>query len=276
MFLPKNLTRFRTFENLGKRCLSTQERNFKEVSIKVPWGQISGKWWEPYDSRPILTLHGWQVYIDIIYRYMFRFFSCCNSILLQDNCGSFDRLIPMLNQNVGFLSVDFPGHGYSSRLPLGIYYHYSTYILTIKSIINYFKWSKISLMGHSLGGIISYVYTMLYTKEVDFLVCLDGAKPMIPLNKNVYLGKNLELFFKYNSQAADSDSEPPSYTMEELIHKICQPNNKSVSPESAKYIIERNIAPSKLHAGKIIIIYNSYLLMMILSLIIDSLDSFLG
>lgn len=48
-------------ENGSRRCLSSHKREFKEVSIKVPWGQVSGKWWEPYDSRPILTLHGWQV-----------------------------------------------------------------------------------------------------------------------------------------------------------------------------------------------------------------------
>lgn len=155
----------------------------------------------------------------------------------------------MLNRNLGFLSVDFPGHGFSSRLPLGIFYNFSSYILTIKSISDYFKWPKISLMGHSLGGIISYIYTMLYTKEVDFLVCLDGAKPMIPLDKKGILGRNLASFFKYNNQAVNTNSEPPSYTMEEIVQKICLPNNKSVSPENAKYIIERNIAPSKLHKG---------------------------
>lgn len=40
---------------------NSQSRKFKEVSINVPWGQISGKWWEPFDTRPILSLHGWQV-----------------------------------------------------------------------------------------------------------------------------------------------------------------------------------------------------------------------
>lgn len=33
----------------------------QEVSIPVPWGEIRGKWWGPTDSRPILSLHGWQV-----------------------------------------------------------------------------------------------------------------------------------------------------------------------------------------------------------------------
>lgn len=43
------------------RFMATNKRDYKEVSIKVPWGFIRGKWWEPYDIRPILTHHGWQV-----------------------------------------------------------------------------------------------------------------------------------------------------------------------------------------------------------------------
>lgn len=168
---------------------------------------------------------------------------------MQDNCGSFDRLIPLLNPNVGFLAVDFPGHGYSSRIPQGICYHYSTYILTIKAILNHFQWPRISLMGHSLGGIISYVFTMLYSKDVDFVICIDGAKPMIPKDKISLLAWQLSTFPKYDQQAS-SLVEGPSYTMEELVQKVCKPNNKSVLPENAKYILERNVTPSKLHNGK--------------------------
>lgn len=43
------------------RSYSFTKREFKEVSVKVPWGQIAGKWWQPYDVRPVLALHGWQV-----------------------------------------------------------------------------------------------------------------------------------------------------------------------------------------------------------------------
>lgn len=47
--------------DIPNRCFLSTKRDFKEVSIRVPWGQISGKWWEPYDIRPIISLHGWQV-----------------------------------------------------------------------------------------------------------------------------------------------------------------------------------------------------------------------
>ncbi|XP_050310302.1 probable serine hydrolase [Anthonomus grandis grandis] len=204
----------------------SSEKPFREISIPVPWGQIRGKWWGRTDIRPILTLHGWQ-----------------------DNCGSFDRLIPLLNKEVGFLTIDLPGHGYSSRLPPGIYYHFTIYLSTLKFIIRYMGWDNVSLMGHSMGGITSYVYTMLYPQTVDFVACLDGAKPMSRPKVIANMAKSIDQFLKSNDYVS-SGKEPPSYTLEEIKQKVHIPNKGSVALEYANCLIERNIAPSKLFPGK--------------------------
>lgn len=52
------------------RLLSSQKRNSKEVAIKVPWGHVRGKWWEPFDVRPIVASHGWQVSIERLWHYL--------------------------------------------------------------------------------------------------------------------------------------------------------------------------------------------------------------
>ncbi|KAJ8920321.1 hypothetical protein NQ315_011983 [Exocentrus adspersus] len=200
--------------------------DFKEVTIKVPWGHVAGKWWGPTDVRPVLSLHGWQ-----------------------DNCGTFDRLMPLLNKNVGFLCIDLPGHGYSSRLPQGMFYHVTNYLIMIHHIARYFQWPKVSLMGHSLGGITSYVYSMIYPQNMDFVICLDGAKPMIHNNINVYMAYTIENFFKYD-QYCRSNTEPPSYPMEEVKRRVCRPNDNSIMMEHAHILLERNIAPSKQSPGK--------------------------
>ncbi|KAF7271234.1 hypothetical protein GWI33_015861 [Rhynchophorus ferrugineus] len=207
------------------RTISNQA-NFKEVRIPVPWGEVRGKWWGPTDVRPILTFHGWQ-----------------------DNCGSFDRLIPLLNNNVGYLALDLPGHGYSSRLPPGIMYHSLHNFCLVKYVKQYLNWPKISLMGHSMGGITSFTYAMLYPSEIDFVVCIDGVKPLIPPLKKNRLTKVLDEFLK-NSKFANNPHEPPSYTIAEMEMKVHLPNQGSINVEYAKYILERNIAPSKLHPGK--------------------------
>ncbi|XP_030753851.1 probable serine hydrolase [Sitophilus oryzae] len=121
------------FRSLAKCCFQRQsyrqlsnKKQFKEVAIPVPWGYIRGKWWGPTDKRPILTLHG-----------------------SQDNCGSFDRLIPLLNTDTGYLAIDLSGHGYSSRLPTGVPYDITTYLSAIHYTKKHLGWSRLTLMVHT-------------------------------------------------------------------------------------------------------------------------------
>ncbi|XP_023029672.2 probable serine hydrolase [Leptinotarsa decemlineata] len=217
------------YKQIGKHCCKrwhSTRREFKEVSIKVPWGELAGKWWEPYEERPILAVHGWQ-----------------------DNCSSFDRLIPLLNRNVGFLAIDLPGHGFSTRLPNGMNYHFMNYLIALRSIAHQFKWPKTSLMGHSLGGVICYTYCMLYPEDIDMVLFIDGSKPMVRKNINVRIAQAIDAFFKYNS-FNESSEEPPSYSIEDMKKMVGAPNNNSVSLEYATILMERNIAPSKLYPGK--------------------------
>lgn len=211
---------------LQVRSFSTKARAFREVKIPVPWGHIAGKWWDPSDKRPILAVHGWQ-----------------------DNCGSFDRLMPLLKPDVGFLAIDLPGHGYSSRLPAGMYYHNMDYPILIKYICDYFKWPKISLMGHSLGGISCYIYTMLFPESVDFLICIDGVKPLYKKNNGPRMAEGIQELLKYDELARSSE-EPPSYPLDIMRKKLSAMNNKSIDIDHCDHILKRNIAPSKSDPNK--------------------------
>ncbi|XP_044755648.1 intraflagellar transport protein 20 homolog isoform X2 [Coccinella septempunctata] len=57
-----------------KRLINSSTINhFKEVTIPVPWGKISGKWWGPTNEKPILCIHGFRNYkkamAEILARY---------------------------------------------------------------------------------------------------------------------------------------------------------------------------------------------------------------
>ncbi|CAG9763923.1 unnamed protein product [Ceutorhynchus assimilis] len=196
---------------------------WQEVAIPVPWGEIRGKWWGPTDIRPVLTLHGWQ-----------------------DNCGSFDRLIPLLPDNMSFLTIDLPGHGYSSRLPSGLHYNLSSYLVTLKYLTNYMKWKQVSLMGHSMGGLLCYTYTMMYPKSVDFLACIDG---LILFNYLDLMAKAIEDFPK-NNQFSFDKVESPSYFIEEIKQKIHKPHGGSIDLTNTEFIMHRNVALSQTNPGK--------------------------
>ena len=57
----------------------------------------------------------------------------------SDNCGSFDRLLPLFPQNQHMIAIDIPGHGFSSHLRPNDSYHFEdlNYITTVAHWFNY-------------------------------------------------------------------------------------------------------------------------------------------
>lgn len=167
---------------------------------------------------------------------------------MQDNCGTFDTLIPLLPENVSFLAIDLPGHGLSSRLPPGIPYHNITNnVILVRTIQKYFGWKRLSLMGHSLGAILLYIFSVTYPAEVEFLVCFDFLKPLHKTNIIEERAKLFDDFLKYNQYL---QNESPSYTMDELKQLYHVGSWKSVDLDHCSYILERNTTPSKNYPGK--------------------------
>ncbi|XP_022917627.2 probable serine hydrolase [Onthophagus taurus] len=200
-------------------------RSSLEVRIPLASGYLSGKWWGPEDRRPILAFHGWQ-----------------------DNCGTFDRLIPLLPPHIPVLALDFFGHGFSSQIPPGMFYHDIDHCITIKRVKEYFGWEKISLMGHSMGGIATFLYSALFPNDVDIAICIDRLYPLLT-NKKDTISKSIEEFIKYDSLNTKGD-EPPSYTFDEMVKRTHIGSKSSIDVEVAKFILYRNITPSKKHPGR--------------------------
>lgn len=217
----------------GKRfpAFSIQHTNFstkltrevEEITIPVPWGHVSGKWYGPKDIRPIVGLHGWQ-----------------------DNAGTFDTLAPLLPQHVGFLSIDLPGHGLSSKLPNGMTYHSIDYVTFCLTLMRHYKWEKISIIAHSMSAVNSYIFTALFPEKIDMLVGLDILKPLMmnPTKLVTALSERLHGVMLENDRN-QSTKEPPSYTFDECIERLYTGTNKSVEKEFCKYLLERNLAKSE-------------------------------
>ncbi|XP_026477131.1 probable serine hydrolase [Ctenocephalides felis] len=125
---------------------SITKQEVKDVSIPMPWGHISGKLWNPHlETRPILAVHGWL-----------------------DNCNTFNTLAPLLPKHVSLLSIDFPGHGLSSRIPDGLMYSTFELPVVLYRIQQHFGWDKISLLGHSMGSIIVFMYCCTFPEKATF------------------------------------------------------------------------------------------------------------
>ncbi|XP_059610525.1 probable serine hydrolase [Phlebotomus argentipes] len=202
--------------------------DFTEVKIKVPWGHVAGKWWGPSDVRPILLIHGWL-----------------------DNAGTFDTLIPLLpKDHVSYLAIDLPGHGLSSHIPEGMTYSHYDYVWLIHRIRKIYEWDKISLIGHSLGGVVTFLYTGIFSKYVDMLITLDGMKPYTSAELITNVLKN---GIARNTTEVINHLSPksqPAYSKHELTERMQASSYNSLEPKDCEYLFIRGIKKSPVHPDK--------------------------
>lgn len=187
---------------------------------------FSGKWWGPRTKQPILALHGWQ-----------------------DNAGTFDTLAPLLPRHIPLLCIDLPGHGASSHYPPGMsYFIFWDGITVIRRIVKFFQWEKVTLLGHSLGGALSFMYASCFPAEVEKLIMIDIAGPTIRDQGKIAasVGPSIDKMLQYESLSL---SKMPCYEYEEMINLVVDAYEGSVTRDSVKILMKRGMAsaPVELH-----------------------------
>lgn len=181
-------------------------------------------------ERPILALHGWL-----------------------DSCGTFAKLAPLIAPYRSILCIDLPGHGRSSHLPPGILYNNIEFVRVILRIMHVYKWSTVSLMGHSMGGSTCFHFAAFYPDRVDMVISLDIIKSTYwePHLFPSIIGHIIEKALINNERLLiGNPSEPPCYTLAECEKLLYEGSFKSVELENCKYILERNIQKSALYPDK--------------------------
>ncbi|XP_041978914.1 probable serine hydrolase [Aricia agestis] len=196
----------------------------EEVEIPVPWGHVAGRWWGPRDKQPVIAIHGWQ-----------------------DNAGTWDNLIPLLPPSTAVLCIDLPGHGFSSHYPTGmLYYVFWDGVVLLRRIMKHFKWSKVSLLGHSLGGALSFMYAASFPDDVDRIMCIDIASPAV--RPPSHLVKSTTAMIDKNIDYDHlSEEQLPCLPYEEMIDKVCEAYRGSISKENCKVLMRRGMMQHPAH-----------------------------
>ncbi|KAK9507833.1 hypothetical protein O3M35_007607 [Rhynocoris fuscipes] len=192
-----------------------------EIRIPVPWGHISGKQSGLQGGPIVLCLHG-----------------------LQDNAGTFDRLIPLLPKNFQYIAIDMPGHGKSSHFDRGVPLVYMNYVFSIKLIVDYYKWNKIILLSHSFGAQISIIFAGLYPEFCEKIVLLDGLTTMLVKDRSIV--KHYRRHFDEMQEVENllNSKEPPSHSYEQALNRFINNRFSPISKESAKILMKRSLVKS--------------------------------
>ncbi len=110
------------------------------------------------EGYPVIALHGWL-----------------------DNAASFEPLSKHLAINRPFYAMDLPGHGLSEHRPATSTYPLMENILDVMALLDACEGinnQKVTLLGHSLGGIIGAFIAATLPERVEQLILLDSLGPL--------------------------------------------------------------------------------------------------
>lgn len=201
--------------------------------MTIPGGHLSGKWWGSKDIRPVLGVHGFL-----------------------DNCGSFDKLIPLLPMEYSYLVFDLPGHGRSSEYASERLYSYFDLVILLERIRREFKWDKLSLMGHSFGAVLGFYYVALFPDKIDLVVAIDNFEPCA-ISPLVSVQRSMNAILDDDKRQLQG-MPSKGYTFDQLLENRIRGSYTSLDgePECAKRIVLRDVRRSPNEPGKFVFNYD--------------------
>ncbi|WP_428261131.1 alpha/beta fold hydrolase [Haliangium sp.] len=117
--------------------------------------------WAPADpacDHTVLLLHG---YLDLAWGW--------RPVVEAGLAGRFHLAAP-----------DMRGHGDSDRVGSGGYYHFMDYLADLHGLIDALGRTRVSLVGHSMGGTIASLYAGAFPERIHRLAVLEGMGPPVP------------------------------------------------------------------------------------------------
>jgi pimeloyl-ACP methyl ester carboxylesterase len=115
------------------------------------------EWGEPA-GEPLVLVHG---YLDI--------------------AKSWTPFVAALQKELGkslwIIAPDCRGHGDSGPVGAGGYYYFPDYVLDLDRVVRALGATQFRLIGHSMGGTVSFLYAGTFPTRVNRLVLIEGIGP---------------------------------------------------------------------------------------------------
>lgn len=185
----------------------------KELELSVPWGHVSAIAWGSQQDKPVLVVHG-----------------------TLDNAGSFTRLIKILPKNYYYVAIDLPGHGKSSHYPQGINLDFYNYVLSIYYVIEQLKWKKCFYIGHSFGGQLGIMLSIIHPGIIERIISIDALVSKICDNN--MLAKRIK-FIQEATIFTMNKNKSTLYTKEQIMDALLNRRDFQLNIEAAEALFDR-------------------------------------
>lgn len=159
-----------------------------------------------------------------------------------DNAGTFDTLIPLLmraNPGQTFLAVDLPGHGLTSYCTQWLYDGHMDGVIGVQRMMRHLGWERICWLGHSMGGIIGFIFTGLFPEQVERLAVLENMRPL-QRSFTETMRASIHLVFEVEEREKVGKK---AYPYSDLLQRFYDGRQGTVSMEGCKILLERGAIP---------------------------------
>jgi pimeloyl-ACP methyl ester carboxylesterase len=188
---------------------------FEEIRLRLPHIEVAAHLYGPEDGQPVIALHGWL-----------------------DNAATFSRLAPLL-EGIRIVALDLPGHGHSDHRPAGAPYNIWDYAYDVLQTAEQFGWKRFSLLGHSMGAIVSVMLAGAMPERIDRLALIDGVIPYTgeAATAPQKLGESLQALL-----VVDGKRKPVYPTFEQAVSARMK-GVGAVSYDAAERLAQRGLMP---------------------------------
>lgn len=188
----------------------------EEIRLNLPHIELAAHLYGPEDGKPVLALHGWL-----------------------DNAATFHRLAPKL-EGLRIVALDFAGHGHSGHRAPGASYLLWDYALDVLMVAEQLGWQRFSLLGHSMGAIVSVLLAAAMPQRIERLALIDGLVPYVGEADRApeKLGKALQAQLDLRAK------RKPVYAQIERAVDARMQGVGAVSREAAELLAGRGLMPT--------------------------------
>ncbi len=108
----------------------------------------------------------------------------------------------------------------------------------IRIVAAHFNWSRFSILGHSMGGIVGSMFAAVSPNMIEKLAMIDIVKP-ISIPAKAQPEKSIKAIESCLQVLNKMERPPPSYSYEAARERLLAANNGSLDAKSAEILMRR-------------------------------------
>lgn len=150
----------------------------------------------------------------------------------RDHCRSWDLIARSLQPHFHVLAPDLRGHG-DSDWTKGGSYSLTEYVYDLSRLVRSTAADQVTMVGHSMGGMVGLIYAGTFPDQVSALVVLDGVT-VLPSAKRVPAHERIAKWVGQLDKL--EDREPRRYRTIEDAAAQMRANNTRLPSELAQHL----------------------------------------